>query len=75
MKQVEQFKWYLPGRTARSKPYLSAWHMSAADAKARGAIAPEPTSREVIMVAETPEEERELRRRTDTSQLGNRRPE
>jgi hypothetical protein len=73
MKKVEVFKWYLPPRVGsgpRAKPYLSRWKMTAEDAAARGAIRPEPTSRELLAIAETPEEEKQLRRAGDTSALG-----
>lgn len=67
MRQVEYHRWYLPGRTPRSKPYLSSWKMTAEEAAQRGAIRPEPTSREVREIPETPEEEAQHRLRTDTS--------
>lgn len=58
MKRVEVFRWYLPARTERGKPYLSSWHMTAEAAAARGALRPEPTSR---IVRELPETAAELR--------------
>lgn len=70
VKQVEQFKWFLPGRTPLAKPYLSSWHMTADEAKARGALRPDLSTRTVIDVAETPEEQREIMARTDTSKWG-----
>lgn len=69
MKQVEYFFWFLPNANPRGKPYLSRWKMSEEEAKARGATRPDPGSREVREVPETPEEEAELRRLTDTSVL------
>jgi hypothetical protein len=59
MRAVEYFLWYLPPephRGPRAKPRLSTYKMSAEDAAKRGAIRPEPTSREVRMIPETREE-------------------
>lgn len=67
MKEVEYHHWYLPNKNPRGKPYLSRWKMSAEDAAARGAIRPEPSSREVRMHAETDAEREEQRRLTDTA--------
>jgi hypothetical protein len=72
MKQIEVHFWYLPPPpwTPRAKPHLSRWKMTAEEAQRRGTLGPDPASRELLDVAETPEEEAELRRRTDTSVLG-----
>jgi hypothetical protein len=70
MKHEELFFWWLPPAPSagpRAKPYLSRFRMSRAQAAERGALHPEISSRVVIEVAETPEEELELRQRTDTS--------
>jgi hypothetical protein len=67
MKQIEQFKWYLPARNPRGKPYISGWHMTAEEAAKRGALRPEPGTRMVIDVGETPDEIELVRLRTDTS--------
>jgi hypothetical protein len=53
MKRVETFRWYLPARSARGKPYLSAWHMSAQEAATRGALRADPASRILRDVPET----------------------
>ena len=66
MREVEHFKWWLPNPNPRGRPYLSRWHMTKEDAEKRGAIAPEPHSRMVIMVPETPEERHQRMRETDT---------
>lgn len=73
MKTVEHYRWLLPAKPwsgPRAQPYLSAWPMSAEDAAKLGAIRPDLSTRTVIQIPETPEEEAELRRRTDTSALG-----
>jgi hypothetical protein len=67
MKQVEYHLWFLPGKTPRSKPYLSRWKMTAEDAAKLGAIRPEPTSLEVRDVPETEDDRLELMRRTNTA--------
>jgi hypothetical protein len=74
VKRVETFRWYLPARTERGKPYLSRWHMTAEDAAARGALRPEPTSR---IVRELPDTEDELRAAqiSDASRIGGRSPD
>jgi hypothetical protein len=72
MKQVEMFKWWLPPAPwagPRAKPYLSSFLMTADDAAKRGAIRPEPGTRWVHMQAETPEEEAQVRRLTDTAAI------
>lgn len=73
MKTVEQFRWYLPPKPwagPKAQPYLSAWAMDAETAKRYGAVRPDPSTRTVVEVPETPEEEAQLRRATDTSALG-----
>jgi hypothetical protein len=70
MRQVEFFKWWLPPAKPKGKPYLSSWEMDAEQAAQRGAIRPEPSTRIVRKMAETPEEEVQLRRLSDTSHLG-----
>jgi hypothetical protein len=55
MLEVEYFRWLLPARFAGGKPYLSSWKMSAAEAAARGAIAPDLASREVRKIPEAGE--------------------
>jgi hypothetical protein len=73
MKQIEVSKWYLPPKPwagPRAQPYLSSWVMSADDAAKHSAIRPEPSTRTLIQVPETPEEEAQLRRAGDTSHLG-----
>jgi hypothetical protein len=72
MRRETLARYWLPNKNPRGKPYLSAWRMSPEDAKARGAIRPEPGTEMVIDVAETPEEEALLRRRTDTSKVSGR---
>ena len=70
MKRVETWRWWLPPKPwqgPRAKPYLSAYRMDREAAEKLGALRPEPGSREVVDVAETPEEEAELRRQRDTS--------
>lgn len=47
MPEIELWNWWMPARTPRGKEYLSAWKMTAQDAKLRGAIRPEPSTREV----------------------------
>lgn len=47
----EVFRWYLPPKPwagPRAKPYLSSWHMDAAEAAKLGALRPDPTSRVVL---------------------------
>lgn len=59
MRPVEFFRWYLPPephRGPRAKPRLSSYAMSAEEAARVGALRPEPTSREVRLIPETPEE-------------------
>ncbi len=73
MKTVEQYRWYLPPKPwagPRALPYLSSWSMDSDTAKRHGAIRPDLSTRTVIQVPETPEEEAQLRRATDTSVLG-----
>jgi hypothetical protein len=72
VKQVEQFRWYMPNPNPRGKPYLTRHSMTRDEATKAGALHPEPTSRRVIDVAETPEEELQVRMRSDTSKLGGR---
>jgi hypothetical protein len=72
MKQVETYRWKLPPKPwngPRAKPYISSWKMTREDAAKHGAIEPVLESREVLMVAETLEEEAELRRLSDTSAI------
>ena len=60
MKTVEVFRWYLPPRAGagpRAKPYLSRWKMTAEEAAARGALRPEPATRELRDVPETAQEQ------------------
>ena len=66
-KEIEQFKWYLPAKLPRRKPYLSRWRMTAQEAAAQGAFRPELTSRMVIRIAETELEAGLHRLSTDTS--------
>ena len=59
MRPVEFYRWYLlpPVHAGpRAKPRLSRWKMTAATAAERGALRPEPMTREVRMLAETDEE-------------------
>jgi hypothetical protein len=73
MKEVESFRWFLPPKAwdgPKAKPYLSAWTMTAEEAAKRGALRPDPSTRTVLLVPETPEEEAQLRRASDTSALG-----
>lgn len=73
VKEVEAFRWHLPPKPwagPRAKPYLSAWKFTAEDAAKLGALRPDPTTRELRLVAETPDEEAQLRRLSDTSALG-----
>ena len=61
MKHVEFFRWYLPPPACagpRARPRLSRWKMTAAVAAERGALLPEPMTREVRILAETPDEMR-----------------
>lgn len=67
MKERELFKWWLPPRWGKGKPYLSSWRMSQEEAQARGAIRPEPSTRLTVPVPQTPEEDAELKAQTDTS--------
>lgn len=41
------FRWWLPPGPGRKAPYLSSWHMTAADAAQRGALRPEPSTRRI----------------------------
>ena len=72
MNQVEFFKWWLPPPLGkpRAKPYLSRWEMDADEAARRGAIRPEPSTRVVRQMAETPEEAIALRRLSETIRMG-----
>lgn len=73
MKTVEHFRWYLPPKPwagPKALPYLSSWAMDAETAKRHGAIRPDPSTRTVLQVPETPEEEAQVRRAGDTSALG-----
>ncbi|MBI5277965.1 MAG: hypothetical protein HY854_16065 [Burkholderiales bacterium] len=56
MKQVEQFRWYMPPWRKGAKPHLSSWHMDAETAARMGALRPEPSTREVREIPETDEE-------------------
>jgi hypothetical protein len=73
MKEVEQFRWYLPPKPwagPKAREYLSNWAMTAEEAAKHGAIRPDPSTRTVLKIAETPAEEAQLRRMDDTSALG-----
>lgn len=73
MKEVIVSKWYLPAKTwdgPKAKPYLSRWLMDEETAKRYGGLWPEPSSSRMRLMAETPEEERELLLAGDTSALG-----
>jgi hypothetical protein len=70
MKQVETFQWKLPPKPwagPRAKPYISSWKMTREEAAKHGAIEPVLESRDVQLVAETPEEAAEVRQQSDTS--------
>jgi hypothetical protein len=52
MPEIILYRWYLPPRFGKGKPYLSTDHMDAETAAKRGAIRPEPTSRMVVRTEE-----------------------
>jgi len=52
MRAVEYHRYWLPSLGGK-RPHLSRWAMTAEDAAARGALRPEPGTREVRMLAET----------------------
>lgn len=74
MIEVEFFRWWMPNKNPRGRPYLTRHHMNRADAAAAGAIAPDLSSRVVRKKAETPEELREILQETDTSAIARGRP-
>jgi hypothetical protein len=57
VKEVELYKWWLPPPAwqPKAQPYLSRWLMSEEDARKRGAICPELTTRKVIHVGDKPD--------------------
>ena len=66
MKEVETFRWYMPApawKGPRAKSYLTSYHMTVDEARARGAIEAERSSRQLRRVPETAED----LRHTDTS--------
>lgn len=71
MKEVEYFKWFMPPPASqpRAKPYLTRYRMTRDEAKVAGALREEPTSREVRHIAETADEDLQLRRLSDTSAM------
>ena len=59
MRSVEYYRWYMPvepWRGPRAKPRLTSYHMDAEMAAERGALRPEPNSRQVRQIPETREE-------------------
>lgn len=70
MREVEYFRWWMPAWRARGREYLTAYKMDAETARQRGALRPDPASREVRLEPETPEEERRRREASDTSRSG-----
>lgn len=58
MRAVEYHLYWLQPTRGAKKPYLSSWKMTKEEAEKIGAIKPEPSSREVRQIAETPEEVR-----------------
>lgn len=66
MREVELFFWMLPAAGGGTRPYRSSWKMTREEAAQRGAIEPVQLSREVRLVPETPQEEREAMRRSET---------
>ncbi len=70
MREVEFFKWWLPPPPGRKQPYLSSWVMTAQDAAQRGALRPEPSTRVVRQMAESPQEVRQVLELSDTSKHG-----
>lgn len=70
MKEVEFHRYWLPPPPGRKSPYLSSFVMTSEDAAKRGALRPEPSTRIVRQVAETPEEEAQQRKLSDTSKQG-----
>lgn len=73
MKNERRARWWLPPKPwqgPRAKPYLATFEMSDEQAKAAGALRIEPNTERWIDVPETPEEEREILQRTDTSKAG-----
>jgi len=57
---VDYFRWFLPPRPGagpRAKPYLSGFKMNAAEAAAVGALRPDPSSRELRELPDSPDKQ------------------
>lgn len=52
MSEIILHRYWLPARVPGGREHLSRWAMSEEEAKARGAIRPEATSREVRQVSD-----------------------
>lgn len=69
MKEVERFNWWMPPWGSK-KPHRSRWKMTREDAVKHGAlvdIGPIDGTREVLLLAETKEEQDEMNRRNATN--------
>lgn len=70
MREEERFNWWMPPWGGAKKPHASRWKMTAEDAVKRGALVdlgPVSGTREVLLLAETKEEQDEMNRRNATS--------